>query len=33
MGMEILAVVSGTPVEELLSKVDTILTDSVEHNK
>ena len=25
IGMEILVVVSGTPVEELLSKVDTIL--------
>ena len=33
MGMEILAVVSGVPVEELLSHVDTLLTDSVEHNK
>ena len=31
--MEIPAVVSGTPVEKLLSKLDTILTDSVEHNK
>lgn len=31
--MEILAVGSGESVEELLSHVNTLLTDSVEHNK
>ena len=33
MGMEILSAVSRQPVKELLSLVDTLLTDSVEHNK
>lgn len=31
--MEILVVLSGEPAEELLSHVDALLTDSVEHNK
>ena len=33
MGLEILSAVSGVPVEELAGQVDTLLTDSVEHNK
>ena len=33
MGLEILSICSGEPVESLASKVDTLLTDSVEHNK
>ena len=33
MGLEILAAVSGVPVEELAGQVDTLLTDSTEHNK
>ena len=33
MGLEILSICSGEPVEILASKVDTLLTDSVEHNK
>ena len=33
MGLEILSVVSGKDVKELASQVDTLLTDSVDHNK
>ena len=33
MGLEILAVCSGKEVKELASQVDTLLTDSVKHNK
>ena len=33
MGLEILAVCSGEPLESLASKLDTLMTDSVEHNK
>ena len=33
MGLEILSVCSGREVKELASEVDTLLTDSVQHNK
>ena len=33
MGLQILSVCSGEPVESLAGKLDTLLTDSVEHNK
>ena len=33
MGLEILSAVSGVEVRELASQVDTLLTDSTEHNK
>ena len=33
MGLEILSAVSGVPVEELAWHFDTLLTDSVEHDK
>lgn len=33
MGLEILSAVSGVPVKELMEQVDTLLTDSAEHNK
>jgi hypothetical protein len=33
MGLEILSAVSGVEVEELAKQVDTLLTDSTEHNK
>ena len=33
MGLEILSICSGEPDESLASKLDTLLTDSVEHNK
>ena len=33
MGMELLSVVSGVDVKDLMGQVDTLLTDSVEHNK
>ena len=33
MGLEILSAVSGVPVAELAGQVDTLLTDSTEHNK
>ena len=33
MGLEILSICSGEPVESLAATVDTLLTDSVEHNK
>ena len=31
--MELLSVVSGVDVKDLMGQVDTLLTDSVEHNK
>ena len=33
MGLEILAVCSGESLESLASKLDTLMTDSVKHNK
>ena len=33
MGLEILAAVSGKEVKELAAQIDTLLTDSVDHNK
>ena len=33
MGLEILSAVSGVDLKELASQVDTLLTDSTEHNK
>ena len=33
MGLEILSAVSGVPAEELAGQVDTLMTDSTEHNK
>ena len=33
MGLQILSICSGEPVDSLAGKLDTLLTDSVEHNK
>ena len=33
MGMELLSICSGVSVKELMEQVDTLLTDSVDHNK
>ena len=33
MGMSILSLLSGVEEKELMGQVDTLLTDSVEHNK
>ena len=33
MGLQILSAVSGVEVEELAGQVDTLPTDSTEHNK
>ena len=33
MGLQVLSICSGEPVDSLAAKLDTLLTDSVEHNK